>query len=156
LQARGRVGVEPGKKTVEAFGAAPLAQAFESAAQAFVRRRRVEEGLAQRAQVEARAADEQRRAAARLYLFNHAQRVARPVGGRVAYFGRDEVYEVMRHAAPLIEGNFRRRYLNLSVDLHGVAVDYLAARAKRERDAEVALARSGRADDGDEARPLAS
>jgi hypothetical protein len=118
---------------MKALRAAPLAHAFEPEAQTFVRRRRVEERLAQRAKVEARAPDEQRRAPARLYLFNRSQRVARPIGGRVAYFGRDEINQVMRHAAPLVEGDFGSGYLDLAVDLYGVAVDYLAARTQRER-----------------------
>jgi len=108
------------------------------------------EWLAQRAQVEARAADEQGRVAAPLYLVNRAQRVVRPVGGCVVHFRRHEVNQVVRHAAPLCGGDFGRGDLDLAVDLDGVAVDDLAARAQRERDAELALARSRRADDRDD------
>src|SRR5205085_8515865 len=109
----------------------------------------LEERLAQRAQVEAGAPDEQGRAPARFNLFNRAQRVARPIGGSVANVGRDEIDQVVRHAAPFLERDFGRGYLYLAVDLHGVAVDYLAAHAQRERDSEVALARGRRPDDGD-------
>ena len=132
------------------LGAAAFAQKHESAAQGRVGGRGLEEGLAQGAQVEARAADEERRAAARLNLVNRGERVARPVGGGVGALGRDEIYEVVRDAAPLVRRDFRRGDLDLSVDLYRVAVDDLAARAQRERDAEVALARGGRADDGDD------
>ena len=83
------------------LGATALAQGDEPAAERGVRRRGLEEGLAQRAQVEAGAADEERRAAARLYLIHLHERVARPVGGGVISFGRDEVDEVVRDAASL-------------------------------------------------------
>src|SRR2546423_15158317 len=57
---------------------------------------------------------------------------------------------MMRHAAALRERKFRGGDFYLAVDLHGVAVDYLAVHAQRERDAEFALAGGGRADDGDD------
>src|SRR5947209_18355583 len=56
----------------------------------------------------------------------------------------------MGYAAPLRGRDFGGGDLNLSIDLHGVAVDDLAARPQREREAEFALARRGRADDGDD------
>jgi hypothetical protein len=49
--------------------------------------------------------------------------------------------------------NFRRGNLYLAVDLHGVAVDYLAAEPQCERDAEFALAGRGRPYDRDD-RPF--
>src|SRR5689334_18087967 len=121
------------------FRAAAFAQTNETAAQPCVRRRRFEEGLAQGTQVEARAADEERRAAARFYLFNLRERVARPVGGGVVALGRDEVDEVMRDSTSLRGRDFRRGDLDLPVDLDGVAVDDLSIKTQGERDAEVAL-----------------
>src|SRR2546423_15423714 len=100
----------------------------------FVGRRGFKERLSKGAQVEAAAADEQRETAARLDLFDLLQRVARPVGGGVVDFGRDEVNQVMRHAATLFGRKFGRRNLNLTVDLNRVAVDYLAAKTERERE----------------------
>ena len=88
--------------------------------------------------------------AARLYLVNLPKRVARPVGGGVVHFGRDEVNQVVRHAAPLRERKFRSGDFYLAIDLYGVAVDDLAAQTQGERDAEFALAGSRRADDGDD------
>jgi hypothetical protein len=128
-------GVEPAQKAVQVRCAAALAQRKEAAAQGRVGRRRLEERLAERAQVEAGATDEQRRAAACLNLFNHGQRVTRPVGGGVGAFGRDEVEQVVWDAAPLGGRQLGGGDLYLAVDLYGVAVDDLAAQTKRERDA---------------------
>src|SRR2546423_3282475 len=150
LKACCRFGVEPAQNFVEMLNAPALAYACEATAQAFVRRRRFKKRLSKRAQVEARAADEQSGVAARLYLVNLPKRVARPVGGGVVHFGRDEVNQMVRHAAPPRGRNFRGGDFYLPVDLHGVAVDDLAVEPQGERDSELALARSRRADDGDD------
>ena len=55
----------------------------------------------------------------------------------------------MWDAAPHVERNFGRRNIYLAINLHGIAVDNLAAEAERDGQAEIALARSGWADDGD-------
>jgi hypothetical protein len=150
VEARGGRGVEAREHLVEVFGAAPLAQGAEPPAQARVRRRACEERLAERAQVEAAAADEDGEMAARLDRVNRPDGLARPVRGGVAHLRRDEVDEVVRDAAPLREGHLRRRDLDPAVDLHRVAVDHLAPEAQRERDPQIALARRGRADDRDD------
>src|ERR1041384_4744569 len=57
---------------------------------------------------------------------------------------------MMRHAAPFCKRHFGRGDLDLAIDLHRIAIDNLARESQRECDAEFALARSGRADDGDD------
>ena len=56
----------------------------------------------------------------------------------------------MRNAAPHVEGNFGRRHINLAIHLNGIAVDNLAAETQRNGETQIALARSGRPDDGDD------
>jgi hypothetical protein len=58
VEARCPFGVEPAQETVQVFRAACITQGDEPSAQLGVGRRGLEEGLAERAQVEARAADE--------------------------------------------------------------------------------------------------
>ena len=73
------------------------------------------------------------------------------VSARCEFFiRRKNIDEMVRNPAPCFHGNFCGPNLQPAVDLDGVAVDDLAARAQRERDAELALARSRRADDRDD------
>jgi hypothetical protein len=57
---------------------------------------------------------------------------------------------MMRNAATLIERHLRGRDFNLLINLDGIAVDDLAAETQGYFNPQVALARGGRADDGDD------
>ena len=56
----------------------------------------------------------------------------------------------MRHTTSLAQWNFRRRNLNFTIDLHGIAVDDLAIEAQSQLNAKLAFPGSRRADDGDD------
>ena len=43
--------------------------------------------------------------------------------------------------------NFRRRHFDFFINLHRIAVDYLAADSEGERNSQIAFARSSRSDD---------
>ena len=134
--------------------AASFAKGGQTPAQGSVCRRTLEKRLAERPQVEARPADEQRQLPARLNLGNLSEGGARPLSGRVIDLGRHEIYQVMRDAAPLFEGHFRRRQLDAAIDLYRIAVDNLAAEAQGERYPQLAFTRSRRSDDYDDGRFL--
>ena len=114
-----------------------------------IRLRAWEERLAQRAQVKARAADEKSICAARFNLFNLPRRIARPLACGVVPLRRRKINQVMRDAAPLIHRHFRRRNPDALIDLHGIAIDNLAAEAQRKLNPERALARCGWSNHGD-------
>src|SRR5207253_7998667 len=118
---------------------APLANHGQSLAQAFIRRLGLEKGLAQRAQVKARPADYERNVTSCFYLFDFTLGIARPVARSVVDFGRHKIYQVMRYAAPLFKRNFGRRNLYLTINLHGIAIDNLAAEPQGERDPQIAF-----------------
>jgi len=64
----------------------------------------------------------------------------------------EHVELVVRHPAPLGDGQLGGPDVHPAVQLHGVGVDHLPAEPLRERDAKVGLAGGGRADDGDDQR----
>ena len=106
--------------------------------------------MAQRAQVETRAADEQWNAAAVFDLFDLFCCFAGPFAGGVIDIRRDEIDQVMRDAFAFVERNFRCGYLDLLVDLDRVAVDDLAVELQRDFNSESALAGRGWTDDRDD------
>src|SRR5207247_10875233 len=74
-----------------------------------------------------------------------------PVRRREVYVRRNEVDQVMGYAASLCKRDLRRGDLNALVNLHRVTVDDFAAKTQRQLDSQLALARSRRTNDGDDA-----
>src|SRR6267143_6876333 len=118
--------------------------------QRFVRRWAVKEWLAQCAEVETRAANQQCRTATLFYLFDLFNCGSGPVRGRKIHQRGGEIDQVMRHAATLFQRHLGRGYLNALIDLHGIAVDDLAADALSEFNSQFTLAGSGRTNDGND------
>jgi hypothetical protein len=132
--------------------AASRPDACQTRAQLFIGRRTRKERLSQRTQVKARAAHEDRETTASLNLNEFRQRRFSPSARREVDVRRNEVEQMMRHAASLCQRHFRRRDLDLLIDLYGVAVDDLAIEAQRQFDAEFAFTGSCWSRDSDNRR----
>ncbi len=61
-----------------------------------------------------------------------------------------DVQQVVRHALPLLHGQFGGADVHAAVELHGVGVDDLAPQVLGEGDAEIGLACRRGTDDGDD------
>src|SRR5258708_24979058 len=129
---------------MKVFGAMSIAYFSQARPQRFYRRWAVKEWLAQRAEVETRAANQQSRTAATFDLFDLFNCGPGPVRGCKIHPRGDEIDQMMRHAATLFERHLGRGYLNSLINLHGIAVDDLAADALRRGDSQFPLAGSGR------------
>src|SRR5229473_1164577 len=101
------------------FGVMSIAYFGQARPQRFVRRWAVKEWLAQRAEVETRAANQQSRTATPFDLFNLFNCGSGPVRGRKIHPRRNEIDQVMRHAATLCQRYFCRGYMNALIDLYG-------------------------------------
>ena len=107
----------------------------------------------QGAQIEARAADHDRRNPAAREV---AQRGASPslVLGDVGILGHVEsVQEVMAYARPVGRGGLGGADVHPAIELEGVGVDDLGPEPLGQLEGDLALARGGRAHDGDDRRP---
>src|SRR6266404_5837437 len=101
---------------MKVFGAMSIAYFSQPRPQRFVRRWAVKEWLAQCAEVETRAANQQCRTATLFYLFDLFNCGPRPVRGRKIHQRRDEIDQVMRYTATLFQRHFCRGYLNFLID----------------------------------------
>src|SRR5712664_2132590 len=129
---------------MKVLGAVSIAYFGQARPQRFYRRWAVKEWLAQRAEVETRAANQQSRTAATFDLFDLFNCGPGPVRGCKIHPRGDEIDQVMRHAATLFQRHFRRGYLNVLIDLDGVTVDDLTADALRHGDSQLTFAGGGR------------
>ena len=104
--------------------------------------RQARDAADQRAQIQHRAADQQRHAAARFDVGDGARGIAHELPRRITRGGFDEIDEVMRH------GRARRRVglgaadVQPAIHLRGVDADDLDRKLAREPQREVALARA--------------
>ena len=135
---------------MKVFGAMSIAYLSQARPQRFVRRWAVKEWLAQRAEVKARAANQQSRMATLFYLFDLFNCGSGPVRGRKIHQRGDGIDQVMRYTATLFQRHFCRGDLNSLIDLYGVTVDDLTTNALRQRDSQLALTGSGRANYGND------
>src|SRR5258707_8300093 len=117
---------------MKVFWATSIAYFGQARPQRFYRRWAVKEWLAQRAEVETRAANQQSRTATTLDLFDLFNCGSGPVRGRKIHPRRNEIDQVMRYAPTLFQGHLRRRYLNALIDLYGIPVDDLTVDALRQ------------------------
>src|SRR5206468_9943907 len=78
-----------------------------------------------------------------LYLFDLLNCGAGPIGGRKIYERGNEIDQVMRHSETLCQRHLGRCYLNALIDLDGITVTDLAAKALGEGDSQLTLAGSG-------------
>ncbi len=101
LNAIGRRRIDAPHHPPEKLDAAPRRDAFEALAQLVVLARSRKQAARQGAEVEAGAADENRRPAARLDVANRRRGVTSVVGRRVFARRLDDVDQVMRDAAPI-------------------------------------------------------
>jgi hypothetical protein len=143
---------------VQALGVAllgrPLRLLLELAAQRRVGRRIGEQPFQERADVEARAAHQEHRAAAPVDLGGGGPRVGRVAAGVVRLVGAHHVEQVVRDARALLERRLGGPDVEVAVDLHRVGVHDLAAEAQGELDRERRLAGGGRARHDDDGRRL--
>src|SRR5215813_9660090 len=132
------------------FRAAPLHNALQSRANAFVNFGRVEEPGGQSSQIKPGAADQNRPLPSRFDVGDYSLRLFGPGHGGEVDRRLDDVDQVMRDAATLFHRDFGRGYVEAAVDLNGIAVDDLAAEAFGQGDAQIALARRRGTDDRDQ------
>jgi hypothetical protein len=139
--------VEPPEHFVQMQRAAPRTDCRQATPQVFIRLRRWKERIAQRTQIKSCAADKQSHPSTGFNLFYLPGSRTRPFARRVIYFRRHEINQVMRHASTLLQRNLGRRNLYLTINLHGIAVDNLAAEAQGQLYPKLAFAGSRRAND---------
>jgi hypothetical protein len=155
---RGRVRVALEQAPVEpARVPCPLGAALlllELLAQLLVGLDAVDQAVKRGADVQARAAREQRHAPARVDRRDRRARLARITAGAVALVGRHDVEQVVRHARALGRARLGRADVHESEHLHRVGVHDLAGEAQRELDRERRLATRGRPGHDDDGRSL--
>jgi len=115
-------------------------EASEARAETKVGLGALEQGLNKGAQVKAGSANQNGDALAALYFsdcrFSAPGEFARgEVLGWVRY-----VNQMMRDAAPVLERDFRRCYVEPAIDLDGIEVDDLTVQTEGQLDAEIAFA----------------
>ena len=104
--------------------------------------------ISERSQIKSGAANKNRNIAAIFDLADFAVRVLCPIGGRVIHIRRNIINQMMRHTALFFVAWFGGRDFDSLIDLHGIAIYYFSvSEPKRERDADLGFARSGRSDD---------
>ena len=135
---------------MKVFGAMSIAYFSQACPQRFVRRWAVKEWLAQGAEVEARAANQQGRTATPFYLSDLFNCGSGPVRGRKIHQRGGEIDQVVRYTATLFQRHFCRGYLNSLIDLYGITVDDLTTNALRQRDSQLALTGSSRTNNGND------
>ena len=135
---------------MEVFGAVFVAQMIQPLAQGFVCWWAYEEWLADGAEVETGAADEEWNTAAAFDLFDLVCSFASPFAGGVVDVRRDKIDQVMRDAFAFLEWDFRGGYLDLFIDLDRITVDDLAVEVQGDFDSESAFAGGSGTDDSDD------
>ena len=134
--------------------AAKLGALAELFAQRFMARRRGEEAIEQRAQVEACSATDDGQAAALRDLADGLAGEAAVVSGGAGLVGRGDVDEVVRDAGALGQGGLGCADLHAAIDGDGVAGDDFAGESLGEGEGKRGLAAGGGAGDDDERREL--
>src|SRR5437660_1746578 len=105
---------------MKALGTITLSDSGQPMPQLFIRCGTWKEWLSQRAQVKTGTADEHRHMIARFRFLNRLNRGARPISSRERLSGRDEVDEMMGHAATLGHRDLGGRYFHLLIYLNGI------------------------------------
>ena len=117
----------------------------EPRAKGGVRSRQRAQAVGERFEVEHRAADQQRHAAARANGGDGGQRVGTESGGGIGLRRIDDVDEVMRDARTRRRVRLRRADVHAAINLRRIHTHDFGREAQGERQRERALARRGRA-----------
>jgi hypothetical protein len=133
---------------------AALCDLVEAATHLDVRARARKETAHERAIIKTCAPHDNRPPPALINLFNGFDRIARVSRRRVFVSRLDNVDQMMRNTAALRERHFVGADVESAIYRGRVAADDFAAAPQCELDAERALARGGRTEDGEYRRPF--
>jgi len=153
LDPRRRSRIEAPHPSIELACAALGGQAIEHRPQRLVPGRTRKQAADEGAEVEAGAADEDRQAPASGDAAYDRRRVLRVAGCGVDLRRLRDVDQVVRDALLLVERHLVGADVDAAEHRGRIAGHDLAAEVARQGDAECALPRRGRAEDGDESRP---